>query len=155
MKIFFIIFYFLTVGYYSYSQQNDRKNALYLEAGGSGLFGSINYQRQLSNHYGPALRVGIGFYSENDFYLTFPVAIDYLFPLKNKASFIDCSLGATWTDKDSKLFGNQNDQFVSFVPVIGYRHHYKKNVLARINFTPIINNTGFYPWVGLSIGKQF
>jgi hypothetical protein len=32
----------------SYGQQNFNRNDIYLEAGGNGLFASVNYERQLT-----------------------------------------------------------------------------------------------------------
>jgi len=81
----------------SFGQNNFKKNDIYLEAGGNGLFGSVNYERQLTKTPGLGARIGVGFYTENAFYLTIPVGINYLFKLKNDKSFIDAGLGATWT----------------------------------------------------------
>lgn len=70
------------------------QNAFYVEAGGNGLFASANYERQLAKLPGAGIRIGVGFYSENAFYLTIPIGIDYLFKLKSDRSFIDAGLGA-------------------------------------------------------------
>lgn len=143
----------------SFGQSNFKKNDIYLEAGGNGLFGSVNYERQLTKQPGLGARVGVGFYSENAFYLTIPVGINYLFRLKGNKSFIDAGLGATWTRIDGKLFGdieNSNpDHFVNFIPSIGFRRHTLKDVMWRISLTPVANKFGFVPWLGASIGKRF
>jgi hypothetical protein len=142
-----------------FGQSTFKKNDIYIEAGGSGLFGSVNYERQLTKQPGLGARVGIGFYSENAFYLTIPAGINYLFKLKNEKSFIDAGLGATWTRIDGKLFGdskNSNgDHFVNFIPSIGYRRHTSNNVMWRVSVTPVANKYGFMPWIGASIGKRF
>jgi hypothetical protein len=149
----------LCVVTFSYGQNTFKKNDIYFEAGGSGLFGSINYERQLAEEPGLGARVGIGFYSENAFYLTIPVGINYLFKLKNNTSFIDAGLGVTWTRINGNLFGNKSytngEHFVNFVPCIGYRKHTSKNVMWRLSLTSIANNNGYYPWLGASIGKRF
>lgn len=143
----------------SFGQSNFKKNDLYLEAGGNGLFGSVNYERQLTKEPGIGLRVGVGFYSEKAFYLTIPVGINYLFPLKNDRSFIDAGLGVSWTRKDAKIFGSkkllQDDHFVNFIPSFGYRKHSTKDLMWRISITPVVNKYGFMPWLGASIGKRF
>jgi hypothetical protein len=104
----------------SYAQQNFNRNDIYLEAGGNGLFASVNYERQLTKQPGIGFRVGIGFYTEKAFYLTIPVGINYLFKLKNNQSFIDAGLGATFSRIDGKLLGdakNSNgEHFVNFIP---------------------------------------
>ncbi len=144
---------------FSFGQTSFKKNDIYLEAGGNALFGSINYERQLTKQPGLGARIGIGFYAEYAFYLTIPVGINYLFKLKNNKSFIDAGLGATWTRIDGKLFGdskNSNgDHFVNFIPSIGYRRHTAKDMMWRISLTPVANKFGLVPWLGLSIGKRF
>lgn len=49
------------------AQNTFKRNDLYLEAGGNGLFASVNYERQLTKQPGLGLRTGIGFYSEKSF----------------------------------------------------------------------------------------
>ena len=143
----------------SFGQNTFKKNDIYLEAGGNGLFASVNYERQLTKQPGLGVRLGVGFYTENAFYLTIPVGINYLFKLNSDKSFIDAGLGVTWTRIDGNLFGeseNSNgDSFVNFIPSVGYRRHTTKDLMWRISVTPVINNNGFVPWLGLSIGKRF
>src|SRR5688572_2451148 len=70
----------------SFGQSTFKKNDIYLEAGGNGLLSSVNYERQLTKQPGLGARIGMGFYSENAFYLTIPVGINYLFKLKSEKS---------------------------------------------------------------------
>lgn len=144
---------------FSYGQTTFKRNDIYVEFGGNGLFSSVNYERQLTKQPGLGFRLGVGFYSENAFYLTIPVGINYLFKLKNNKSFIDVGIGATWTRIDGKLFGNSknlnDNHFVNFAPSIGYRQHTSKDIMWRISVTPIANKYGFVPWLGFSIGKRF
>jgi hypothetical protein len=65
----------------SFAQKKFKRNSFYLEAFGGGLFGSLNYERQLTSKPGIGLRIGAGFYTEKAFYLTLPVGVNYLFPL--------------------------------------------------------------------------
>jgi len=143
----------------SYGQTTFKRNDIYLEAGGNGLFGSLNYERQLTSQPGIGIRLGVGFYSEKAFYLTIPVGINYLFELKDNKSFIDAGLGATWTRIDGNLFGNSKnsngEHFVNFVPSIGFRKHSNQNLMWRISLTPVANKNVLIPWLGLSIGKRF
>jgi len=143
----------------SFGQTTFKKNDIYLEAGGNGLFASVNYERQLTKQPGLGVRLGVGFYTENAFYLTIPAGIDYLFKLNSYKSFIDAGLGVTWTRIDGNIFGesiNSNgDSFVNFIPSVGYRRHTTQNLMWRISITPVINESGFVPWLGLSIGKRF
>jgi len=136
--------------------QNDfKRNDIYLEAAGNGLFGSVNYERQLTKEAGLGCRIGLGFYTENGFYATIPVGINYLFELKRKGTFIDAGMGIAWTQKD-RLFNSKNEEnFSNFIPTIGYRVHTAKNVMWRLSAAPIINKYSFFPWLGISIGKRF
>ena len=158
MKTYFL-FSFLLPSKLLLSQSTFKRNDLYLEAGGNGLFASVNYERQLTKEAGVGFRVGVGFYTENAFYLTIPVGINYLFPLKNRSSFIDAGLGVTWARIDGKLFASDKysngEHFVNFIPSIGYRKHTIKDLMWRVSITPVINNDAFTPWLGISIGKRF
>src|SRR5215203_5296341 len=124
-----------------FGQNNYKKNNIYLEAGGSGLFGSVNYERQLTKQPGLGARIGVGFYSENAFYLTIPAGINYLFRLKKDKSFIDAGLGVTWTRSAETFIGNNHhyagNYFTSFVPGIGYRRHVANNIIWRVSLTPV------------------
>lgn len=142
-----------------YGQTKFLRNDIYLEAGGNGLFASVNYERQLTKQPGLGVRLGVGFYTENAFYLTIPVGLNYLFALKKNKGFIDAGLGATWTRADGELFiepkKTNGNHFVNFVPSIGYRQHTKKNIMWRVSVTPVANKYVLVPWIGLSIGKRF
>ena len=142
-----------------FAQMDFKQNDVYLEAGGNGLFGSVNYERQLNKQPGMGVRIGVGFYSENAFYVTIPAGINYLFALKNNASFIDAGLGLTWTRIDGNVFGSDKNSngnhFVNFVPSLGYRKHTAKDLMWRISITPVANKYTFVPWLGISLGKRF
>ena len=149
----------LTITSFLFGQTSLKKNDIYLEGGGNGLFASVNYERQLTKEPGLGVRLGVGFYSENAVYLTIPVGINYLFRLKSDKSFIDAGLGATWTRIDGNLFGSSKNSngnhFVNFIPSIGYRRHTTNNVMWRISLTPVANKYGLVPWLGFSLGKKF
>lgn len=159
MKQFTFFFLFSFLAGCLYGQTAYKRNDIYLEVGGNGLFASVNYERQLTKQPGLGFRIGVGIYSENAFYMTIPAGINYLFKLKNDKSFIEAGLGTTWTRIDGKLFkaskNSNGDHFVSFVPDIGYRIHTNKNIMWRISASPIINKFGLVPWLGFSVGKRF
>ena len=144
---------------YASAQKNFKRNDIYLEALGNGLFASVNYERQLTKNPGLGFRIGIGVYGEESFYITFPIGINYLFALKNGRSFIEGGLGATWAKVDGKIFVKEDnpvsDNFTNFIPSIGYRRHTKHSLMWRVNVCPVINKYGGTPWIGLSIGKRF
>jgi hypothetical protein len=98
-------------------------------------------------------------YSENAFFLTLPVGINYLFTLKQPNRFIDAGLNVTWAIKNADVLnenaGNKQDHFTSFTPGVGYRWHTKGEVMYRASASAVINNSGGYPWVGFAVGKRF
>lgn len=95
MKYQFLTTLTVCIAAISFGQTTFKKNDLYLEAVGTGLFSSINYERQLTNKPGLGAKIGLGFYTEKAFYLTIPVGINYLFQLKNEKSFIGAGIGAS------------------------------------------------------------
>jgi len=112
-KIKFLIIC-LFVSIISFAQENQKsnsgnlKNTVFVEALGNGLFGSINYERQLTKEPGLSLRAGIGFYTEYDFYLTLPFSIQYLIDL-NRNNFIETGIGYTWADAGADdIFNNKS-----------------------------------------------
>lgn len=137
------------------------KNDVYVEAGGNGLFGSLNYERQLSKTPGVSLRMGVGFYTENRFFVTLPASVHFLLPLKKPNSFIDASAGVTWSRANGQLFKEDASSspyhFVCLIPAVGYRKHTKNEMMWRISVAPTFNitNDAFVPWVGFAVGKRF
>lgn len=156
-KLLLIILFFNAIAMAS-AQDQFKKNTIYVEAGGNGLFGSVNYERQLAKEPGFGVRVGVGFYTENAFYLTVPVGINYLFKLNNNNSFIEGGLGVTFARVNGNLsnsYYSRGLSFNSFIPSLGYRKQTEKNLMFRFSLTPVINNYGFVPWAGVSFGKSF
>lgn len=154
----FLIFLLTPCAHLSLAQSDFKRNDIYLEAGGTGLFGSVNYERHFSKAPALSARVGVGFYSENAFYLSIPAGIHYLFKLKKKNTFIDAGVGVSWIRLDAVIFDDKyslREHFVNFTPSIGYRGHTQKDVMWRISITPVANNSGLYPWIGASLGKRF
>ncbi|MDC3299089.1 hypothetical protein OAV05_00580 [Flavobacteriaceae bacterium] len=103
----------MLLGVIAFGQENNNKNknlknTVFVEALGNGLFGSINYERQLTKEPGLSLSAGIGFYTEYDFYLTLPFSIQYLIDL-NRNNFIETGIGYTWADAGADdIFNNKS-----------------------------------------------
>lgn len=86
---------------------------------------------------GLGARIGLGFYTEDAFYLSIPVGLVYLFQLKNPKSFIEAGMGITWFKEDGKFIGKETpfyDDFSNFNISAGYRRHTKRNVMWRFTW---------------------
>ncbi|WP_026464307.1 hypothetical protein [Adhaeribacter aquaticus] len=150
----------------AWGQNPFLRNNIFFELGGNGVYGSLNYERQLTKQPGLSARFGIGtLHGQREgisdpltYWLTIPVSINYLVNLKNNQSFIDAGLGATWTPLE--LYFKlpkypERKGFINYFPSIGYRRYTSKNLMWRINFTPVFFEDFFLPWAGISIGKRF
>lgn len=78
------------------AQEKFRKNDAYIEFLGNGIGASINYERQLQNEPGLGVRFGVGYFSgDEQFRVSIPIGVNYLFNLRNSKSFIDAGIGGT------------------------------------------------------------
>ncbi|MEO5889710.1 MAG: hypothetical protein ABIQ31_05620 [Ferruginibacter sp.] len=158
-----IIFSIIIICLTTKAQLKTKKDAIYLELGGNGIYGSINYERLVNAGNGDlTFRIGAGYYSGNQqFRMSLPIGVNYLFALQNKNSFIDFGIGATWASapgliKDSKTrIRDYNKYIVNFIPSLGWRTHVKSAYMFRASLTPIINNSRVIPSVGFSFGKLY
>ena len=161
MKRLIIIGIFILSSALAFSQNSLKKNEIFVELGGNGLLGSINYNRQISKKPGLGIRAGVGSYGIG--FPTIPVGVNYLIPLIGKHSFLDLGLGATYTKADVQLYVLvkrdpnyvQKYQSVYFVPSLGTRAYTTKNFVWHFNATPVFTQYGLIPWVGFGFGKRF
>ena len=152
-------------------QKIKRVNSFFFEAGGNGIYGSVNYDRVINyNTFALSLRVGASVYpsehqNNNNIYPMIPMEINTLWGRKNH--FIEGGVGV------STLFlypitGQENFRylFLGFAR-IGYRLQKDNGMFLRIAFTPVlfdvavnedsndIRGFNFVPWAGISIGESF
>ncbi|NEU70210.1 hypothetical protein GK091_25255 [Spirosoma agri] len=139
------------------------RNSVYVEALGSGLVYSINYERLLGlkEELAYGIRAGTAYLGGRSGSL---VLIGELFALIGEDNLhADFGIGLTST---TPLTGEDNNQrfksTYALVPRIGYRYQKPTGgLMARIGFTPLIPlgqtdfSNRFNPWVGLSIGHSF
>jgi hypothetical protein len=157
----YLIIYLVVLSSIGICQAQDlqKHNRLYFEVGGSGLFASVNYEKQLPKLPALGLRVGLGFYTEKAFYMTVPVGLTYAFALKKSNTFLDIGLNLTYSRIDGRVFtqeqNSNGNHFTSIVPSIAYRKHFGKDTFWRIGFTPVFNQATTLPWLGFSLGRQF
>ena len=160
LLVAFLLFAFVTS---VYCQNTITPNVIYFQLGGNGLFTSINYERQITRSPRFGTHVGAGIYGAMPSYLTIPFGVNYLFKFKNTMSSIDLGLGLTYTKADVSLYVLvdrrppvlPNDKYINVVPSIGYRKQTRKNIMYRFSLTPIINQYGPLPFLGVSFGKSF
>ena len=160
MKFLLLSFSFFYCSSFLFGQSISKRQSVYFELGGNGLFTSVNYDFQLTKKPGLGIRAGIGFYSLDPFVLTIPVGVNYLFELQQNKSYMELGLGATWTKENVSLYlepdlNKKRTNFGNYFPTIGYRKHTKKSFMWRMSLTPLINQNGFQPFFGGSFGKLF
>jgi hypothetical protein len=143
-------------------QDLSKKNEIFIELGGKGLLGSVNYARQLTNKPALEIRAGLGTYGTDPNYLTVPLSLNYIINIGSKHTFLDVGAGATYTHADVRMYAifEYRDRVVTsaplnFMPSIGYRRYTTKDYSWRISFTPVVNKHGFLPSFGISGGKRF
>lgn len=133
-----------------------RENAVFLEIGGSGGLGSINYEHTFRRNHLMQLAWRAGFSlapidKNNGVGLVFPVMLD--FTLGSGVHKLDAGLGQGLT------FTTKGNWFVITTAAIGYRYQpVSKRFFLRLNYTPLISYLVDFQvqhWAGLSIGLNF
>lgn len=161
MKDILLLLIFCFAFNLSYSQKSDRKhNNVFIEIGGTAIYGSINYERNfyLNDKFGSSLSIGIlPINAEHlygvDFFPIMPMRANAFYE-QNKHKYV---LGFSvfpvreLTENPEKLeyFINYNHSFF-----LGYRYTYPNNRFnVGFSLNPIIDSTGILiPWVGFQIG---
>lgn len=162
MKNTLVIILALSINITAYSQEKVKKNELFLELGGNGLLGSVNYNRQLSNKPGFGVRVGLGLYG-TDTHVTVPVGLSYLIPVIKNHSFLDLGFGATYTQSNGDFYASPKrgqgyipkKEYVYLIPSVGLRAYTTKNFVWRVNAQCFLTDTGVLPFLGIGFGKRF
>lgn len=153
-----------------YSQENNAnlrksvmKNSIDLTVGGMGLGASINYSRILlvKSKYFINASVGIGTVPSIGG-ITIPHQLTYNFGKKN--SFLELGVGGSyWSGKSNDSGYTETLNSYQLSPIIGWRKHFKNNMLFRIYANPLFHINGEYyienyeviPYLGVSIGYNF
>ncbi|HTO16754.1 MAG TPA: hypothetical protein VLZ83_13375 [Edaphocola sp.] len=144
-------------------QTKTRLNSIYLEIGGNALFTAVNYERQILKNPKLNFHIGAGIYGLQSSYLTIPFGLNFLIQIKNSKAYFDFGLGATYSKADVALYAivehrdpnYKNTNYWNFIPSVAYRKITKRNFLYRFGLTPIVNQYGFFPFLGFSFGKTF
>lgn len=123
----------------SKSMYDLKRNAIYLEAGGRGIAGSVNYERLLpfAQNGGLVLSASAGFL------LDFVVGGNIIVG-RSKHFF---EIGSGYSLPENLL-----------VPQLGYRYQGEKGFLMRVTGMYFLSNGasfGDFPWAGVSFGYAF
>ncbi len=132
-----------------------KRQNLYFELGGSGGFGSINYENIFAHRYPKLrflLRPGLSFTpidKNNGFALIFPVMVHGIYGINH---CLDVGLGQTFTI-------TSKGQFFFRAPLsVGYRLEPKESrMFYRFSYTPIVSylfDRQWEHWGGISIGYK-
>lgn len=168
INLIYIIILFQFVNFEAKSQIDTNyisPNILYLEAGGIGGYGSLNYEKIISikEKLKIGVRIGVGTYNLTDYTTKFnpdiiiPIAINGLYGNNNKIVF---GFGQTISNIVQVNHSNwkpdrKTNLHANFI--IGYR--YQKDTggfMVSCSYTPIIEFYNLYRhWAGISIGYAF
>lgn len=169
MKLPFYVLIFAAIICTDAIPQNDTtktaRNLVYVEVGGAGGYGSVNYERVVKSKklFKLGIRLGVGTYHLNDYTTNFnpdiivPLSLNGYYGRNHK---IELDFGEVFTNTviaDEKDFEpDRESDFHTFFS-IGYR--YQKDMdglLIRCVYTPIFEfNSYFRQWFGVSIGYSF
>ena len=166
---FGIFLLFLIINIHKVASQKGSEqfagNLIYLEAGGVGGYGSVNYERIIHNKEKLmfALRLGLSSYHILDF--TSKLNPDILIPLFISGYFggnhkIEMGFGQTISNiVHADLTNFQPKRITNFSTGFSIGYRYQKNtggIILRFAYTPIIEiNRNFRHWAGISTGYSF
>jgi hypothetical protein len=143
----------------------DAQNSIFVEAFGSGLLYSVNYDRIIRDRF--SVRIGLGYLSDHVFgpghswsMLSIPLMGNLL--LGRTSHRLELGAGVTFVRSlgENDEVGS-NDPTRSEVTVVatanvGYRYCPTDGGFNfRAGFTPLLNASGFLPWGGISLGYGF
>lgn len=168
-KILFTFFIFLYFNLLSLAQNVDNKNVdknlVFLETGGFGGYGSINYEYLINkiNKLKLSVRIGLSTYHLNDYTnqfnpdLIIPIAINAYYGNRHN---IDLGFGQTITSivyADDSDYKPKRSNSLNTNISIGYRYQkVEGGVMFKVAYAPIIEKNELYRhWLLLSFGYSF
>jgi len=168
IKMFYIVILLLFINCETKSQIDTNqfsKNVLYLEIGGLGSYGSLNYERVMFIKSKTLItgRIGIGTYSIMDYTSSYnpdifiPITINGLLGKNHK---IELGVGQTISNIIQANHSNWEPERETSLHAnftIGYRYQKDtRGMIFRCSYTPVIEFYKYYRhWAGLSIGYAF
>ena len=166
-KIPLLLLFFIQLNCSAAQSDSDLvlKNIGFIELGGAGGYGSINYERTLfkQNKISFQSRLGLStvHLKNHDRKLSpdliIPFSIHFCYGNSHKA---EIGIGESFSTINVVNFDNygikRNSYFHTLIS-IGYRYQpIKSRIFTKLTYTPIFErNTSFRHWGGISIGYQF
>lgn len=172
-KLFPLLFILLCLHSANIQAQITAKNSIYVELlGNAGLY-SFNYDRIVHQRetFKMSIRGGLSYVplsSDRDFQILIPLEWNVMLGRKNK--YFETGIGLTqilyFEDKRWEPSSTLSYNILMIVPRIGYRlQKDEKGFLFRIGLTPLWGVSyngekrksvvGFFPSLGISLGKSF
>lgn len=165
-KVFLTSFFCLfTLYLFSQEKIENSKNNIFIEAGGPGGYGSINYEYlfDLNQKIKFSGRVGLGTYKIIDFKnsfnpdITMPLSVSCFYGGNHN---LELGIGETFSSivyVNSPTFEVSRSTMLNTFFILGYRYQKEINgLMFRIAYTPVLEqNVLFKNWLGISIGKTF
>lgn len=155
--------------------KGTNKHIVYLEAGGTGYFYSVNYERLVFNKsaFAGFARVGIEYipFNKADRLVHFPLGMNFTYGQKKHRAEVGLAALFRMNFDPGVGFGEgfyltNPPTRIFLAPSVGWRFHARPNewgssFFMRVTFTPIIgmdvfqNQPYFLPHGGISIGRTF
>ena len=142
----------------SWGQEDLKRKSIYLELGGSGIIGSVNYDFLFKpGNDGLGMRVGLGFVPNT---IVVPIGLNGLIGKKKVAFEYGAGISAAFifADVDNLTFNFGSDHF-GFIGYgkVGMRISPKENgVVFNIHWNPVITAEKLrLLWFGLGIGYSW
>lgn len=136
----------------------QKRNAVYVEALGNGLFYSINYERQILNNRNLGIKIGAMYFKGSSHVVMLPLHLRYVLGQKHG---LEIAGGITYQYRFSN---SENEGILAPSGALMYRYQADNNFLFRVGIAPTFvkyeDNAYFssaflYVWPGASIGYTF
>ncbi|MFD2033338.1 hypothetical protein ACFSKL_00975 [Belliella marina] len=142
-------------------QTEPKRQAIYLEGFGAGVFYSFNYDWRFRDQSdGLGAKAGLGYTAIDGYRVTtVPIAVNYL--IGNKKNFLELGLGGTLllVNHYNSTFASSDPRFSGsafyFNGIIGYRRVAESGFVLRAGFTPFFTGEEGVFFPQLSLGYAF
>ncbi len=136
------------------AERTPARNRVFLEALGSGLLYSLNYEIALSDRAGVRLGVS-GLPLSSASYIVGLGMPTILLGRGVHTALIAAGIGIGWIEEVA-IFESQETVVAYGIGSIGYQFQpHSRGIFIRGCFTPVFTDHEFSPWGGLSVGTAF